>query len=103
MVEDGKQYDFTGPPFTHPSLTYRAHYIGSTSPRASPSHYLHSIQSLLETYKLDLQFPASIGDPTPGDERIYDVIPLVVNTMGWNKGLGADPNVRIKGFAYIRH
>ncbi|KAG6370399.1 hypothetical protein JVT61DRAFT_12120 [Boletus reticuloceps] len=32
-----------GPPFTHPSLSYRAHYIRSTSPRASPSHYLHSI------------------------------------------------------------
>ncbi|KAF8554649.1 hypothetical protein OG21DRAFT_1412116 [Imleria badia] len=87
-----------GPPFTHPSLPYRAHYIGSTSPRASPSHYLYSIQSLLETYKLDLQFPVSIDDPPPGDERIYDTIPLVVNTMGWNKGLGADLNARIEEF-----
>jgi len=103
MIEDGKQHDLTGPPFTHPSLPYRAHYIGSTSPRASPSHYLHSIQSLLETYKLDLQFPVSIDDPAPGDERIYDTIPLVVNTMGWNKGLGADLNVRIEEFVEASH
>lgn len=103
MVEDNKQCNFAGPPFTHPSLPYRAHYIGSTSPRASPSHYLHSIQSLLETYKLDLQFPASIDDPAPGDERIYDAIPLVVNTMGWNKGLGADLNARIEEFVEASH
>lgn len=100
-VEDGKNY--TGPPFTHPSLPYRAHYIGSTSPRASPSHYLHSIQSLLETYKLDLQFPVSIDDPPPDDERIYDTIPIVVNTMGWNKGLGADLNARIEEFVEASH
>ena len=102
-IQDGKQRDFTGPPFTHPSLPYRAHYIGSTSPRASPSHYLHSIQSLLETYKLDLQFPVSIDDPPPGDERIHDAIPLVVNTMGWNKGLGADLNARIEEFVEASH
>ncbi|KAF8451162.1 hypothetical protein L210DRAFT_3385834 [Boletus edulis BED1] len=92
-----------GPPFTHASLPYRAHYIGSTSPRASPSHYLHSIQSLLETYRLDLQFPALIDDHPPGDERIYDAIPLMVNTMGWNKGLGADLNARIEEFVEASH
>lgn len=103
MVEDGKQRDFTGPPFTHLSLPYRAHFLGSTSPRASPSHYLHSIQSLLETYRLDVQFPVSIDEPFPEDERIYDAIPLVVNTMGWTKGLGVDLNARIEEFVDPSH
>ncbi|KAG8218197.1 hypothetical protein J3R82DRAFT_3756 [Butyriboletus roseoflavus] len=97
-----ENYTF-GPPFTHPSLPYRAHYVGSISPRASPSHYLHSIQSLLETYRLDLQFPVLVDEPLPGDERIYDAIPLVVNTMGWNKGLGADLNARIEEFVDPSH
>lgn len=103
IFEDGKQCEFAGPPFTHPSLPYRAHYIGSTSPRASPSHYLHAIQSLLEAYKLDLQFSVPIDEPLPGDERIYDAIPLVVNTMGWTKGLGADLNARIEEFVEPSH
>ena len=33
------------------------------------------------------------------DRRIADVIPLVVNTMGWNKGLGADLALRIEEIA----
>ncbi|KAG9309858.1 hypothetical protein JVU11DRAFT_10238 [Chiua virens] len=92
-----------GPPFTHPSLPYRSHYIGSTSPRASPSHYLHSVQSLLEVYKLDLQFPVTNNESLPGDERIYDAIPLVVNTMGWTRGLGTDLNARIENFVEPSH
>lgn len=51
---------------------------------------------MLETYKLDLQFHVPIDGPLFGDERIYDAIPLVVNTMGWTKGLGADLNARIE-------
>lgn len=30
------------------------------------------------------------------DERIHDFIPLVINTMGWTKGLGADLNKKIE-------
>ncbi|KAJ7665412.1 hypothetical protein DFH06DRAFT_1470675 [Mycena polygramma] len=77
-----------GPPFSHPTLPNFAHYIGSTTPRSSPSHYLASIQSLVETYQLDVQTPADYRDGE--DARISDVIPLIVNTMGWTKGLGAD-------------
>ncbi|KAG1775748.1 hypothetical protein EV702DRAFT_1233957, partial [Suillus placidus] len=44
-----------GPPFMHPSLPYRAHYVGATSPRCSPAHYLAAIQALLETFKLEVQ------------------------------------------------
>ncbi|KAJ7833495.1 hypothetical protein B0H13DRAFT_2111015 [Mycena leptocephala] len=82
-----------GPPFTHPTLPNFAHFVGLTTPRSSPSHYLASIQSLIETYQLDMQTPA---DDFDGDSRISDVIPLVVNTMGWTKGLGADLTRKIE-------
>ncbi|EGO04216.1 hypothetical protein SERLA73DRAFT_118483 [Serpula lacrymans var. lacrymans S7.3] len=88
-----------GPPFTHPTLPHLAHYIGSTSPRSSPSHYLSAIRSLLDAYRLDVQYPlldAEEHDEREEDRRIADVIPLVVNTMGWTKGLGADLNVKIE-------
>ena len=35
--------------------------------------------------------------------RISDVIPLVVNTMGWNKGIGADLNRRIQDITQPTH
>lgn len=37
------------------------------------------------------------------DQRICDAIPLVVNTMGWIKGLGADLNTRIEEFVGASH
>ncbi|KAI0951661.1 hypothetical protein AcV7_007695 [Taiwanofungus camphoratus] len=82
-----------GPPFTHPSLPHTAHYIGAASPRSSPSHYLDSIHALVQSYNFDIQHAALLADTDdnePPDGRIVDVIPLVVNTMGWTKGLGAD-------------
>ncbi|KAJ6615463.1 hypothetical protein B0H10DRAFT_1801363 [Mycena sp. CBHHK59/15] len=77
-----------GPPFTHPTIPNFAHYVGAATPRSSPSHYLASIRSLMESYQLDMQATADVADS--GDSRISDTIPLVVNTMGWTKGLGAD-------------
>jgi polynucleotide 5'-hydroxyl-kinase GRC3/NOL9 len=87
-----------GPPFTHPTLPHQAHYIGANNPRSSPSHYLRAIQALVETYRLDLQFATSLVDIEDDgeDDRIADIIPLVVNTMGWTKGLGADLAQRIE-------
>ncbi|KAF7356575.1 Polynucleotide 5'-hydroxyl-kinase GRC3 [Mycena venus] len=82
-----------GPPFTHPTLPNFAHYLGVTTPRSSPSHYVASIQALVEAYQLDVQTPTDDGD---GDSRISDVIPLIVNTMGWTKGLGADLTRKIE-------
>lgn len=48
---------------------------------------------MIQTYKQDLEFPNA---PPTGDSRIVDVVPLVVNTMGWTKGLGADLNRKIE-------
>ncbi len=87
-----------GPPFTHPTLPHQAHYIGAHNPRSSPSHYLRAIQALVENYRLDLQFANLFVDIEDGedDDRIADIIPLVINTMGWTKGLGADLARRIE-------
>lgn len=81
-----------GPPFTHPALPYQAHYVGAHNPRSSPSCYLRAIQALVEVYRFDLQFATSLVDIEDDEEdgRIADVIPLIVNTMGWTKGLGVD-------------
>ncbi|KAH9999536.1 hypothetical protein BJV77DRAFT_1179556 [Russula vinacea] len=87
-----------GPPFTHPTLPHQAHYIGAHNPRSSPSRYLCAIQALVDVYRLDLQFATSLVDIEDGeeDDRIADVIPLVINTMGWTKGLGTDLARRIE-------
>ncbi|KAH8999486.1 hypothetical protein EDB92DRAFT_2060227 [Lactarius akahatsu] len=86
-----------GPPFTHPTLPHQAHYVGADNPRSSPSHYLRAIQALVDTYRLDLQYATSfVGvEDDSDDDRIVDIIPLVVNTMGWTKGLGIDLARRI--------
>ncbi|EMD31750.1 hypothetical protein CERSUDRAFT_144572 [Gelatoporia subvermispora B] len=88
-----------GPPFTHPSVPFAAHYIGATSPRASPTLYLESIYALIQTYNIDVQH-ALLDDDMLGttglDDRITDHIPLVVNTMGWTKGLGSDLSKKIE-------
>ncbi|KAF9005190.1 hypothetical protein BDQ17DRAFT_1353988, partial [Cyathus striatus] len=82
-----------GPPFTHLTVPHTAHYVGSTTPRSSPSLYLDSVRSLIETYRLELSFAPQ--NPSE-DGRNDEVIPLVVNTMGWTKGLGADLNAKIE-------
>ena len=87
----------TGPPFTHPTIPNFAHFVGATSPRSSPSHYIAAIEALLQSYRLDVQSPAiNHGADDQEDDREADVIPLVVNTMGWTKGLGADLALKIE-------
>lgn len=45
----------------------------------------------MQTYRLDIQHATTFSDCSDvNDSRISDIIPLVVNTMGWTKGLGAD-------------
>ncbi|KAG6878011.1 hypothetical protein C0992_008758 [Termitomyces sp. T32_za158] len=85
-----------GPPFTHPTLPYTAHYVGATTPRSSPSLYLAAVQAILETYRLDIQIPSTSWPNSDVDTRVSGSIPLVVNTMGWNKGLGADLTLKLQ-------
>ena len=51
--------------------------------------------ALIQSYRLDIQTP-DIDLADEHDSRISDLIPLVVNTMGWSKGLGADLTQRIE-------
>ena len=72
-----------GPSFTHQNrLPLRAHFLGTASPKNDPSAYLSATHDLLSAY---FALAASSG--------AYDdasAIPLVINTQGWTKGLGAD-------------
>ncbi len=51
---------------------------------------------------MDIQTP-SIEMTDNEDTRIQDTIPLVVNTMGWSKGLGADLNQNIESLVDANH
>lgn len=93
---------FTGPAFTHPTIPNFAHYIGATSPQASPSQYLSAVQSLVQLYRLDVQSPYNAYAEVE-DGRISEYIPLVVNTMGWTKGLGADLMNKIEDMVTPTH
>ncbi|KZO93789.1 hypothetical protein CALVIDRAFT_518471 [Calocera viscosa TUFC12733] len=96
-----------GPPFTHLIQPYRAHYVGSSSPRSDPSYYLNTIEALLQTFRLDIQFIPpyldSTAAPDHSDKRIADVVPLVINTMGWTKGLGARLMQQVEDLATPTH
>ncbi|KAF8335030.1 uncharacterized protein EI90DRAFT_2914069 [Cantharellus anzutake] len=84
-----------GPPFTHQSWPYKAHFIGSYSPGQHPSHYISCIADLLEAYRLDIQFYEK-------DEEMHSV-PLVVNTQGWIRGLGGELSSQIESMASPSH
>ncbi|KAJ3889571.1 hypothetical protein GG344DRAFT_67021 [Lentinula edodes] len=74
-----------GPPWTHPSVPLRAHFIGAFSPKGCPSLYVEGVRDLVRFW---------------GEEICWgggkSAIPLVVNTMGWAKGLGVDLMKRIQ-------
>ena len=72
-----------GVPFTHPgvfpldgSTVLRSHYIGFTSPRNDPRHYLDCVLDLLECHS---RLAASYHD-----------YPLIINCSGWIQGSGLE-------------
>ncbi|KAM0746371.1 hypothetical protein T439DRAFT_350618 [Meredithblackwellia eburnea MCA 4105] len=102
-----------GPPFTHPSIPAASHFLGNTSPASDPTTYLSSISALLATYHLEVEFPP-IDEPVHRSHRrgathstslskIADRVPLLINTQGWVKGLGADLLLQIKEEARPTH
>ncbi|KAI8064222.1 hypothetical protein BC940DRAFT_98671 [Gongronella butleri] len=79
-----------GPPFTHPHhRAKRAHFVGSNTPERNPDHYIVCVQQLLQAYREEAEQWALIA-AQDGDESPYQLLPLVVNTPGWVKGLGYD-------------
>lgn len=60
-----------------------------------------AVQAALETYRLDVQsFPCDEQEDVEADMREDGHIPLVVNTMGWTKGLGADLTSKIHDMVF---
>lgn len=66
-----------GPPFTNlivpgteANVMLRMHYIGSYSPRGSPSHYQNCVSNLVALH------------------HNYEHLPLIVNICGWISGYG---------------
>ncbi|KAJ2002257.1 Polynucleotide 5'-hydroxyl-kinase grc3 [Coemansia thaxteri] len=92
-----------GPPFTHSGHleAYHASYLGATTPKHSPDHYVAAIKRLAALYRehvstarmqralatKDGTKPAYASSAADLDRL---VTPLVVNTQGWLKGLGLD-------------
>ncbi|PWN20612.1 hypothetical protein BCV69DRAFT_282829 [Microstroma glucosiphilum] len=71
--------------------TLLSHYLGQTTPRDIPSLYLSAVQSLSDYYRSHLASES-------GQARRPTVRPvnLIVNTMGWTKGLGAELAARVE-------
>ncbi|GAA5895521.1 hypothetical protein JCM6882_006276 [Rhodosporidiobolus microsporus] len=120
-----------GPSFTHLALPLSAQYLGSTSPASDPAGYIAAAQALLETYALEVEYPlvdepdrmgafsrrrggrfARMQAAKNGNEedqqqqrarKIRERVPLVVNTQGWVKGLGADLLAKIKAASQPTH
>ncbi|GAA5964517.1 hypothetical protein JCM21900_000626 [Sporobolomyces salmonicolor] len=107
-----------GPSFTHLAFPVSSHYFGSASPASDPSGYLAAISSLLSTYSLEVEYPL-LDEPVPSFSRrrhhgaqaatlkssgkIRERVPLVVNTQGWVKGLGADLLAKLKAESQPTH
>ncbi|CAE6429546.1 unnamed protein product [Rhizoctonia solani] len=81
-----------GPPFTHLSQPRYAHFVGANSPKTTPSYYLAALSDLAQRYQLEFKYSESLGDDTIDEEpiKISGSVPLVINTQGWVKGMGAD-------------
>ncbi|QSS51265.1 RNA processing protein Grc3 [Histoplasma capsulatum var. duboisii H88] len=72
-----------GPPFSHPTLNsqsdghiVRSHYIGASSPKDDPDHYIATAMDLMNRYQELLQS--------------YPQCPLIINYPGWVFGLGLE-------------
>lgn len=82
---------FIGPPFTHPLLPSRSHYLGTYTPLTCPDEYLVAIRHLIEHYKYELQYTSEYSTlHTTVHDKISTHVPLVINTQGWMKGLGEE-------------
>ncbi|XP_076340828.1 polynucleotide 5'-hydroxyl-kinase NOL9 [Tachypleus tridentatus] len=60
-----------GPPFTHQKTPERMSFVGSVDLQNAPDLYSESIQKIHEWYKEN-----------------FNRVPLFINTMGWNVGIG---------------
>ena len=85
----------TGPPFTHPRVPDRAHYLGTYTPITCPDEYIAALRHLINHYRYDIMY----SSPSFSDV----MVPLVINTQGWMKGLGEELLQAIETMAEPTH
>ncbi|BFZ59178.1 Polynucleotide 5'-hydroxyl-kinase grc3 [Saitoella coloradoensis] len=80
-----------GPPFVHNTgeELVKAHFLGATSPKDDPGHYLDCVANLVSVHP---SAPSSIA-----------TAPLVINTPGWTKGTGLDLLSSVIGLSNATH
>lgn len=79
-----------GPGWCQPRVPVRAHFVGDVTPRDDPESYVAAVHDLIEYFRTHIQ-PGQ-ADATGTQQRV----PLVINTQGWIKGLGADLAARLE-------
>ena len=80
------------PFWRQPILSY---YIGDVTPRSFPDLYVAAVQNLIKKYhELKFQHESKMNG---------QLLPLVLNTMGWVKGLGLDLLNQIIAFSQPKH
>jgi hypothetical protein len=79
-----------GPGWCQPRVPARAHFVGDVTPRDDPESYVAAVHDLIEYFRTHIQ-------PGQADAAgIQQRVPLVINTQGWIKGLGADLAARLE-------
>ncbi|KAJ2608308.1 Polynucleotide 5'-hydroxyl-kinase grc3 [Coemansia sp. RSA 1365] len=88
-----------GPPFTHVGQVepYHAVYLGATTPKNDPDRYALAIKRLSSIYReyvssvrIARKQASGMVSETNVNNMDEQVVPLLVNTQGWLKGLGLD-------------
>ncbi|SCZ97193.1 BZ3500_MvSof-1268-A1-R1_Chr4-2g07051 [Microbotryum saponariae] len=98
-----------GPNFTHLSVPMASYFIGQTSPANDPTSYLDAIHKLYQLYEHEVEYafaeetrstrrrgPQAQSSTSKEGTKVTDRIPLLINTHGWNKGLGLDLLSKLK-------
>jgi polynucleotide 5'-hydroxyl-kinase GRC3/NOL9 len=95
----------TGPSFTHlHEAPHRSHFVGTSSPKNVPLHYFSCLEDLYRVYETEVRFSHEKSksllwldededagiESNKGKAKRKDLIPLIINTQGWVKGLGAE-------------
>lgn len=88
---DARETLVIGPSWCSLRIPLRSHFIGDTTPRDDPDRYLEAIRDLVAFFQQEVR---------RGEEHR---IPLLVNTQGWIKGLGADLIGRIEDMTCPTH
>lgn len=83
-----------GPPFTHSHFqSIRSYFIGHSTPEKNPDYYLACINELKNAFHDERDiWEKNVKQQQQQHESISTefMLPLIVNTHGWIKGLGYD-------------